>query len=125
MAARVLVVDDEKAVCAVLQDVLEMEGYEAEVCHDVDTARARLAEGKFDVALLDVFLSNGPVGVELGREILEESPQTSLLFMTGYAEDVDVQAGYAFGAYACIKKPFELDDIVRVIGVALDGKTGG
>jgi len=122
---RILVVDDEQAISAVLRDVLELEGYEVEVCCDVTSARTKLSERRFDAAILDVFLSDRPVGLDLGREILTNYPETSLLFMTGYADDIDIQAGYASGAYGCIRKPFDLDDVVRALGVTLDGRRSG
>ena len=120
MPPRVLVVDDEEALCSVFKDVLEMEGYEVCVCHDAATAREMLASSRFDVAMIDIFLSNEPAGLTLGQEVLSNCSETSLVFMTGYAEEDDIRAGYVSGASACIRKPFNIDDVVRVVGLALD-----
>lgn len=122
--ARVLVVDDEEALCCVLKDTLEMEGCEVEVCQNGQSAHESLARSSFDVALVDVFLSDGPSGLALGRQILSNYPQTSLVLVTGFAEEADIRAGYASGAYTCIRKPFILDDVIRVVRKAMDERPG-
>lgn len=118
---RVLVVDDEVGLCMVLQDALEFEGYEVELCNDADTARKMLSEQRFDIAMVDVFLTEEPVGLELGRFVLSNHPKTSLMFMTGYAEESDIKAGVDSGAFTCIRKPYALDDVIRIVGSAIDG----
>jgi len=121
---RVLVVDDEEGLCLVLKDTLELEGYEVETCRDAASARKKLAQSRFDAALVDVFLSDQPAGIELGKEILSKLPRTSLVFMTGYAEEADIRQGFEAGAYGCIRKPFTLDGVIRVVGMALGEESG-
>ena len=115
---KVLVVDDEAALCVVLADLLELEGYEVETCGGASEAREKLAGSRFDIALVDVFLSDRPEGIELAERILTDHPETQLIFMTGYAEERDIKEGYASGAYGCITKPFMLDDVVRIVARA-------
>jgi len=122
MLGRVLVVDDEVELATVIKDLLELEGFEAMVGHDVASAREMLAGGKFDAAILDVFLSDGPTGLDLARYILAEFPDTSVIFMTGYADKADIDEACLSGAYACIAKPFNLDDVLRVVAKALEGR---
>jgi DNA-binding NtrC family response regulator len=116
-----LVVDDEVGLCMVLKDTLELEGYCVDTCHDVETAREKLAAGRFDIAMLDIYLTDEPEGISLGRHIVSNHPSTGLVFMTGYAEESDISAGIESGAFACIRKPFILDDVIRVVGTTLDG----
>lgn len=123
-APRILVVDDEISLCDVLCDLFDLEGYEVITCQDVATARAHLAERPYDLALLDVFLTDEPLGLELGRHIISEYPNTSLVFMTGFADPADIESAFESGAYACIRKPFSLDDVLRVVGAALDTREG-
>lgn len=120
MAGRILVVDDEAGLRAVLKDVLEMEGYDVETCADVPSAERLIAENSFDAALLDVFLTDEPVGIALAKLIMSVSPRTKVLLMTGYAEESDIMSGYTSGICACIRKPFVLDDVIRSIELALD-----
>jgi ActR/RegA family two-component response regulator len=41
--------------------------------------------------------------------------------MTGYADKADVESACLSGAYTCIAKPFNLDDVLKVVGMVLDG----
>lgn len=127
MAARILVVDDEKGLTDVLSDLLDMEGYEVAVCHDAVSAREKLIADTFDAAMLDVFLSDQPVGLDLANHIFAEYPQTAVILMTGYADKADVDSTCISGAYTCIAKPFNLDEVLRVIEMVLDSTliTGG
>lgn len=122
MLGRVLVVDDEVELVVVIRDLLELEGFEVMVGHDVASAREMLAGGKFDLAILDVFLSDGPGGLDLARHILAEFPDTGVILMTGYADKVDIDEACLSGAYTCIAKPFNLDDVLRVVAKALEGR---
>jgi two-component system, OmpR family, response regulator CpxR len=117
---RALIVDDEVPLCEVLSDLLDLEGFQVTVCHDIASARERLAESEFDIALLDVFLTDEPLGLTLGREIVAEHQATGLVFMTGFADEADIQAGFSFGAYGCIRKPFALDDVIRIVSMAME-----
>lgn len=123
MAARILVVDDEKGLTDVLSDLLDMEGYQTQVCHDAVSARQALAVGKFDVAMLDVFLTNEPIGLDLAKHIFAEYPQTAVILMTGYADKADVEHACLSGVYTCIAKPFNLNDVLNVIEIVLDSAT--
>lgn len=118
----ILVVDDEAPLTAVLADLFEIEGYEVTTCGDVEAARECFRRNKFDLALLDIFLTDEPLGLTLARQILEESPETQVVLMTGFADELDIKDGFEFGAHACIRKPFELDDVMRVVGAALPEK---
>lgn len=116
---RILVVDDEDGLREVLSDVLDLEGYVVESCSDINAAKEKLSNGSYDLAMLDIYLTDEPLGITLGQHILSNYPETKIIIMTGYAEAADIQAGYLSGAYACIRKPFVLDDVVRVVDMAL------
>lgn len=120
MAGRVLIVDDEPALGAILKELLEFEGFEATVVEDEGAARAELSKGSYVLALLDVYLHDGPHGLDLAHLILEEYPSTGVVLMTGYADRVEVQKACLSGAYSCIAKPFNLGDVSRVVEMTLD-----
>ncbi len=119
MTAQILVVDDEKGLTDVLADLLESEGYEVDVCHDAVSAREKLAAKRFDAAMLDVFLSNSPAGLDLANLIFAEHPTTGVIIMTGYADRADVNLACSNGAFTCIDKPFNLDDVIKALDLAL------
>lgn len=120
MPPRVLVVDDEHGLRSVLEDLLDMEGFAVRSCGDRISAMAELESGEFDVALLDVFLSNRPEGLALAGHILAEKPRTRVILMTGFADAADVEQACLSGVFACIAKPFSLDDVLRTVGLAME-----
>ncbi len=81
----VLIVDDRLAVRRGLELLLRDAGFAVAVCpDDPDTARAELAKGGHDVALVEIRRRAGD-GVELAREALRASPAAPLVLCTGYA----------------------------------------
>ena len=120
---RILIVDDEKGITDVLKDFLELEGFETVVRHDVESAREALETESLDAAMVDVFLSDGPVGLDLARYIFAYYPNTRVILMTGYADRAEVAATCLAGAYTCLDKPFDLDDVLRVLGIALEKRS--
>lgn len=78
---RVLIVDDEPYLARLMGTVLRDEGYEVEVAHSLETARA--AVGPFDVVVADVRLPNGD-----GRHLRECYPETPFLTMSGFHDEL-------------------------------------
>jgi len=124
MLPRVLVVDDEAGLRSVIADLLDMEGYEVVCCDSVDAAETELRKGDFGLALVDVFLTAEPVGLGLVNRIIAEHPNTGVIIMTGFADRSQVEAACNSGAYTCIDKPFDLDDLMRVIEMTSTAESG-
>ena len=53
---RVLIVEDEVRLAATLQDLMELDGYAADVCHDGESGLDNALTGIYDVVILDVML---------------------------------------------------------------------
>ena len=82
MAARILIIEDEALVAMELRFVLEDLGYDVvATVADARTARDVARQSEVDLALVDIHLSDGPTGVDLGRE-LGQDMGVSVLFMT-------------------------------------------
>jgi two-component system, NtrC family, response regulator HydG len=115
---RILVVDDEEIVRDSLRAWFEMEGYVVGVAPGGKEALACLAEGHWDLFILDVKMP-GMDGLELQRRIREAFPLAVIIIMTAYASvDSAVQA-MKEGAHDYISKPFDPDDLERVVRNAL------
>ena len=63
-AARILVVDDEKSICELLEITFRKEGFEIEVAHNVESAKRKLESQIFDIVISDVRMP-GESGVDL------------------------------------------------------------
>lgn len=82
MAARILIIEDEAIVAMELRFVLEDLGYKVVgTAAETRTAREIVRDEEVDLALVDIHLSDGATGVELGRELGQERGVT-VLFMT-------------------------------------------
>lgn len=113
-AWRALVVDDSLTVRMDLVEGLEAAGFEAVGCGSAAEARAALAGGRFDVAILDVRLGDGD-GVDLLCEIRaseEELGRTPVMLLSSESEVRDRVRGLSTGADEYAGKPYVLSYVV-------------
>jgi len=121
MTARILIIEDEALVAMELRFVLEDLGYE--VLGVAATAKAALdlvRENDVDLALVDIHLSDGPTGINLGRE-LGQDMGVSVLFMT--ANPGMVRDGVA-GTIGVLSKPTDEHAVQRAVDYALRRRQG-
>jgi two-component system response regulator AtoC len=109
---RVLVIDDEAAICQVLVDAVRRGGYEAEYVNDGEQALATLRDGDFDIALCDIKMP-GIDGIELVRQAREAGVGTTFLMMTAYASVATAIEAMRAGAYDYMIKPLRNEDVLR------------
>ena len=120
MSARILVVEDERAIQLALSGLLRREGYEVAVADSAEGALAQLREGPADLVLTDLALGHGLSGMDLLREVKASRPETAVVMITAHgSEKVAVQAMKA-GAQDYVPKPFDNDEIRIVVQRALE-----
>ena len=121
MAARILIIEDEAIVAMELRFVLEDLGYQVVgTAAEARTAREIVRDEQVDLALVDIHLSDGPTGVELGRELGQEKGVT-VLFMT--ANPGMVRDGVA-GALGVLTKPADEFAVCKAVDYALCRREG-
>ncbi|MBL0968096.1 MAG: response regulator [Brevundimonas sp.] len=121
MTARILIIEDEALVAMELRFVLEDLGYEVVgTAADARSARNMVRESEVDLALVDIHLSDGPTGVELGRELGQEQGVT-VLFMT--ANPGMVRNGVA-GTIGVLSKPTDERAVQTAVDYALRRRSG-
>lgn len=123
---RVLVVDDEPAVVAVLEALLSSQpGVHVVGVSSGTEARAALGRETFDLMLSDIQLGDDD-GVALAGWLAEHRPETAVVLMTGYATLDSAVSAIQKGVAGYLRKPFEdLNDVLgKVLEVkeALEGK---
>ncbi len=118
---RLLIVDDELSVRDSLAKWFHEEGYEVGIAEDANNALTRLAEGRWDAALLDIKM-HGIDGIELQRRIHEIDPELIVIMMTGYASVETAVAALKNGAYDYVTKPLDPDEIAHLVKKALAHK---
>lgn len=103
---RILIVDDDKALCQGIMLALRDEGNELIPCADCQSARAAIAQGSLTLAILDVALPDGT-----GLQLLQEIKQTlsiPVILLTARDLETDIVLGLESGADDYITKPFSL-----------------
>jgi two-component system, NtrC family, response regulator AtoC len=119
--ARLLVVDDDPDILAVLAELLKKTGHQVTTCATGGAAIAAGREEPFDVVLTDIRLPDLD-GLAVLRAFQETSPDTAVIVATAFGTvETAIQAIKA-GAYDYIPKPFKLDEVRIVVGRALERK---
>jgi len=119
--AKLLVVDDELIVRDSLNKWFREEGYDVSVADNAQEALAKMAAGRFDLALVDIKMP-GVDGVELQKRMHEIDPDMLVIIMTGYASVETAVAALKNGAYDYVSKPFDPDDMAHTVHNALAHK---
>src|SRR5215813_9015418 len=115
-AARILVVDDERSICELLEITFRKEGHKIEVANTVDSARRKLESQIFDIVISDIRMP-GADGLELLRFVKEVSPQCFFLLITGVPTVETAINAINAGADRYVIKDHDLvDQLRRAVG---------
>lgn len=121
MHAKILVVDDEKAIRDSLNMVLSDEGYAVSSAADGEEALDLINKDDFDIVITDIKMPNVD-GMELLSKGTKNSPSTFFIIMTAYASVNTAIEALRYGAYDYIIKPVEFDDLLLRVKRLLDYK---
>jgi len=117
-AGTVMVVDDERGLCELLEMVLSDEGYKVELFHSGGEALEAYRADYHDVVISDIRME-GMSGIELLRALKGINPNVLLIVITAYTNWSDAVEAMRLGAFDYIKKPFDNDDIVGAVRKAM------
>jgi signal transduction histidine kinase len=115
---RILVVEDDNEVRAMLVDSLKLLGYVVTEAPDGTAGLGRLADDKPDLLMVDFAMPgmNGIDVISAARKVRDDLP---VILATGYA-DVDI-ARLAVRRCSILRKPFQLDELARTVRLSLSG----
>ncbi|HVW59536.1 MAG TPA: sigma-54 dependent transcriptional regulator, partial [Puia sp.] len=121
---RILIIDDDMDMCNLLGRFLGKKGFETEAGHSGNKGIAKFKESKFDVVLCDFRL-----GDKEGREVLKEikqiDPYAIVIIITGYSDIKTAVDVIKAGAFDYITKPLIPEEVLNVIGRALQQQASG
>ncbi len=117
---RILIVDDEEAIRALVMFTLERLGYEvaeAETALDgVNLYRERMETGqRFDAVILDLTLPGGMGGKEALKRLIEIDPTVNAIVSSGYAMDATMSRYQDYGFRGVIAKPYEAAELGKIV----------
>ena len=107
---RILIVEDERALCDTLVKSLKQKGYEVDACYDGDSALDWLLTEKYDLLLLDLNLP-GRDGMDLLKTLREQDRETRVLILSARSRISDKVEGLDCGANDYLVKPFHLEEL--------------
>ena len=114
---KILVVDDNEALCNMIKDILEMENYEVSTALDGFKALELVKQETFDSVLMDIKM---PVmnGVETFKKLKEIAPKTPVIMVTAYAVEDLIGEALREGAFAALHKPIDFEQLFETIDCA-------
>lgn len=109
MQRRILIVDDQKGVRRLLEELFKKEGWDVQIAGDGQEAIHMVEElmPELDIILMDVKMPNMN-GLEATRIITERNFNIPIIMMTAYGENEVVMQALDAGAKKCISKPFDI-----------------
>jgi len=115
---KILVVDDKKVIGDFFILTMGYYGHHITVVHDLPDTLKAIKLHQFDIAFMDMMMPDKD-GVEVLKEVKAITPDLPVVMMSGYSLDDKRQQARLLGAVDCLKKPFEVDDIRRVVKEAI------
>ncbi len=115
----ILVVDDERGLCAGVQEALKREGYAVDAANDAPTALKLMSERLYNVVLTDVKMP-GMSGLQLLKEAKEKSRDTLFILMTAFGTVESAVQAMKEGAYDYLSKPLDMQRLRTLVMKALE-----
>ena len=120
---RVLVVDDEPLMAAMVQQMLARLGYDA-VFHTsgieaLEAVRNQSAQKPFDLVVTDMTMPHF-TGQDLASELFQLQPAVPVILMTGFSNKIDADKANALGIQGFLMKPVALEELAGTVRTVLD-----
>lgn len=118
----ILVVEDNVSTRALLQQMLELEGYDVVAVGDGVSALARIRERTPALVILDVMMP-GVDGVTVLKQIREDEATRELpvIMLTALDDPESTWKGWTAGCHYYMTKPFDPEDIIKVVNDLTNG----
>jgi CheY-like chemotaxis protein len=122
--ARILILDDEEAICMLITSVLEASGYDmASAVSAADAVRAceeaQRAGNPFSLVICDLSLGGEEDGIEALRQLRTIDPDIKAIVSSGYDSDPVMRNCRKFGFCAAMAKPYDVGKLIRTVGSVL------
>ncbi|MCE9528728.1 MAG: response regulator [Planctomycetales bacterium] len=109
----IMLVDDDRELCASLWDVLHSQGIRVQLAYDLASAGRVLTDPDFQAAIVDLQLPRGD-GLQFCSEIREKHPEVKTILITGHPHDLD-ERGAESPADATCYKPFDVAELIGIL----------
>jgi DNA-binding NtrC family response regulator len=117
--ARILIVDDDRATCEFIEELLAAPGREFASSQDPDDAMARMRETPFDLLITDLNLNAARSGLDVLRAFTAQWPSSPVILISGFGTLETAIDAVRAGAFDFISKPFEIGAVKATVERAL------
>lgn len=117
--SRILIVDDDVTFCLMLKKLLERHHYQVTTVFSPDEAIRFIKKEFYDVVMTDLRLP-GISGMDLIKRIKQDTPESLIIMMTGYADISTAVQSIKQGAFNYLPKPFLPEEVLHIIREALE-----
>ena len=114
---RILVVDDERDVRAMMSIVLRVNHFDVTEAASIAAALTAFEESSFDAAIVDIFLA-GANGFDLITAMRERVPNLPVVAVSGMTTLELASSPVDTGSVVCLQKPFRPNDLIAAIATA-------
>ncbi len=120
--ARVLVIDDERAIRNTLKEVLEYENHEADIAENGIKGIELFEAGSYDIVLCDIKMPEMD-GTEVLAKIMDVNPDTPVVMISGHGNIDTAVDAIKKGAFDFLEKPLDLNRVLITVKNALERST--
>lgn len=117
-SANILLIEDDPNLGLILQESLQLQGFEVELCTDGEEGKTAFLQNQFDLCLLDVMLPKKD-GFTLAGEIRKINQDIPIIFLTAKSLKEDRVEGFKIGGDDYITKPFSMEELLLRIQAVL------
>jgi len=119
--ARILVIDDEDSVRDILSRILKTKGHQVVVASDGEEGIERFRSEPFDLVFTDLGMPKLS-GWEVGKTIKGINPKVPIAMITGWGVELDREKLNESGIDLIVSKPFNFDQVIRLVSEAMELK---
>ncbi len=119
---RVLLLEDDANLGLVLQEHLQMNGFNVTLCANGEDGMTAFNKGTFDLCLVDIMMPKKD-GFTFAREVRSQNQQVPLIFLTAKALKEDKITGFRIGCDDYLTKPFSIEELLLRIEAVLRRST--
>ena len=120
MSARVLIVEDEKAIQLALRGLLRRDGYDVDLADTGEDAVRKLGEAVYDLVITDLALGRGLSGMDVLRATKDARAETAVVMITAHGSEKVAVEAMKQGAEDYLPKPFDNEELRVVVRHALE-----
>jgi DNA-binding response OmpR family regulator len=114
MGLEILIVDDEVEFADAFAERLRLRGFNTHIAYGGEQALEIVDQGAVKIMVLDLRMP-GMGGLEVLRRVKRTHPEVEVIILSGHGSEIDEAYGRSLGAFAYLRKPADIGDILEAV----------